>query len=584
MIILYIIKLKNINIFFLVLMIDNSNINLNYIKDLAFDDFQKIFATPNKKSLVFEEDLLPYIELLIPKKQLSAWHVVSYHLLNNITSTTNDIVFIIRKNAKAFRMVTSYMESNYKKKAAIAIISDSNYILGKNMLERVDLLTKISIYELPITLIPMDCDLLSMEYMDSFKESMINYNHSYLFDVIESIVLLQQLYGIIPVIQGIGEQSRFVVKEVIAKRDIILDTESKITRMIVIDRTCDFITPLLTQVIYSGALDEQIGIEANKVRIINGKEKVIRLSDDKVYEFIKDKRLDTITIFLRTEMLKYALEYKNAKIAKQNDNFHDLTNAVENIKELNLHYKDTLLIQHYELLQRLTIKEDIIDIEQNLLLGIIKDDETFMTIWISLLKKKYNVMELIKLICLYCIVSNGIDMNYCKQFERYIFEYYGHDYVFLFDNLFTTGILFPKGFDGRWDIIKNKFHLIADDNQDISYIFNGYAPLSCRLVEYALTIPFQNLMKQRHKGVIFNGWTNKKINDKVNLIQDPFYVVQETNLCKNNILLVYFIGGITYAEISALRYLSKMNKDKHIIIATTKIINGNNMLKSLSKL
>lgn len=63
--------------------LDNSQINLHYIRDLAFEDFEKILLTPDKKALVFEQDLIPYIELFVSKTQLAAWNVVSYHFLIN---------------------------------------------------------------------------------------------------------------------------------------------------------------------------------------------------------------------------------------------------------------------------------------------------------------------------------------------------------------------------------------------------------------------------------------------------------------------------------------------------------------------
>jgi hypothetical protein len=34
-------------------------------------------------------------------------------------------------------------------------------------------------------------------------------------------------------------------------------------------------------------------------------------------------------------------------------------------------------------------------------------------------------------------------------------------------------------------------------------------------------------------------------------------------------IMVYFIGGITYGEIAAIRFLNTINKDKKFIIATT---------------
>lgn len=46
--------------------------------------------------------------------------------------------------------------------------------------------------------------------------------------------------------------------------------------------------------------------------------------------------------------------------------------------------------------------------------------------------------------------------------------------------------------------------------------------------------------------------------------------------------LVFFLGGVTYAEIAALRFLSQMEDGgTEYIIATTKLINGTSWIKSL---
>ena len=46
-------------------------------------------------------------------------------------------------------------------------------------------------------------------------------------------------------------------------------------------------------------------------------------------------------------------------------------------------------------------------------------------------------------------------------------------------------------------------------------------------------------------------------------------------------MLVYFIGGITFGEIAAIRFLNKIFKDKKLIIATTQIINGDSCIEML---
>jgi hypothetical protein len=46
------------------------------------------------------------------------------------------------------------------------------------------------------------------------------------------------------------------------------------------------------------------------------------------------------------------------------------------------------------------------------------------------------------------------------------------------------------------------------------------------------------------------------------------------------VVLVYFIGGVTYGEVAALRLLGKMFK-REMVVATTEIINSDSMLRSL---
>lgn len=43
--------------------------------------------------------------------------------------------------------------------------------------------------------------------------------------------------------------------------------------------------------------------------------------------------------------------------------------------------------------------------------------------------------------------------------------------------------------------------------------------------------------------------------------------------------MVYFIGGVTYGEIAAVRFLNKLFRDKKFYIATTQIINGEKCIR-----
>ena len=45
--------------------------------------------------------------------------------------------------------------------------------------------------------------------------------------------------------------------------------------------------------------------------------------------------------------------------------------------------------------------------------------------------------------------------------------------------------------------------------------------------------------------------------------------------------MVYFIGGVTFAEIAALRFLNTLMPDKKFIVATTSIISGNSCMQQM---
>jgi hypothetical protein len=50
---------------------------------------------------------------------------------------------------------------------------------------------------------------------------------------------------------------------------------------------------------------------------------------------------------------------------------------------------------------------------------------------------------------------------------------------------------------------------------------------------------------------------------------------------KKKLTLVLFLGGVTYAEISALRFMGENDPNRQYVVATTKITNGATMLETM---
>jgi len=109
--------------------------------------------------------------------------------------------------------------------------------------------------------------------------------------------------------------------------------------------------------------------------------------------------------------------------------------------------------------------------------------------------------------------------------------------------------------------------------QEMAYVFSGaYTPISCRFVEQVLSTGVSAFEEMsRLLGV-----------DVYSSRMAPSARYSSTSespgsKCK----LIMFLGGCTYSEISALRLLAT-KLGYRIIVATTAIINGTRLLKSVS--
>ena len=385
-------------------------------------------------------------------------------------------------------------------------------------------------------------------------------------------------------------------------------------------------------------LDDNVGINANAIKIQhNGenmsfntdKSSLFKVNmDDNVYDMLKDKRIDDVNKCLSEKLSSYATEHNNIgknNISKRNSEsdsgsdidkmdkidridgikLKQISNSVNNIKILNNEYPLKLLKTHFKITQSMIEKFndndnlDILDLEQELLNKYNKK-RNYISIFLNMINdKKYTLERIIRLICLYCIVNDGIDNDsYCTLNKHILINFGngGKHYNFLLENLLKCGILYPKNaqYSGLWKNIKKELQLLVDydtnNPKDIAYVFGGYAPISCRIIEHALLTGLNTLIQQKTKNKLFRGWRNKNVDDKLFKIGTNFHVVQDCDIDKltkeqyinmDSIVLIYFIGGITYSEISALRFLATMNTNKRILIVTTKIINSNNFIKTL---
>jgi hypothetical protein len=126
---------------------------------------------------------------------------------------------------------------------------------------------------------------------------------------------------------------------------------------------------------------------------------------------------------------------------------------------------------------------------------------------------------------------------------------------------------------------------------DVSYVSSGYAPLSVRLVQSAVQGwkgKEESVLRELSGRLvdITQYHPPEDLAASVKRLQGRSLGTLATETIgtgtRKPTLIVMYVGGVTHMEIAALRFLSKRSSfPYHIIIVTTKVINGMSLLRSL---
>ncbi|CAN1238275.1 Vacuolar protein-sorting-associated protein 33 homolog [Linum grandiflorum] len=169
---------------------------------------------------------------------------------------------------------------------------------------------------------------------------------------------------------------------------------------------------------------------------------------------------------------------------------------------------------------------------------------------------------------------------------RELLHSYGFEHIATLNNLEKAGLLKKQESRSNWLTIKRALQLVVEDTDtanpnDIAYVFSGYAPLSIRLVQHAIRSgwrPMEEILRMLpgpHSETKRGGFPHSASFESMSALGSR---VADG---RRSLVLVVFIGGVTFAEIAALRFLSAQEGMAYdLMIATTKMISGNSLTES----
>ena len=446
-------------------------------------------------------------------------------------------------------------------------------------------------YNLLLDVFPLDYDLLSLENDSAFYDLYISQNLNNLSILARTIIKYENLFGKIKYKYYLGNLAK-KLNELLIKEESIISSNDKSNdsgtfSCFIFDRVNDMITPLCSNFIYEGLIDEFFNINLNSTKIpsnILGKKLSEKNKDDKTkldlsknekfYTKIKDYNFNKVKLFLNNRLKEHNKMLEESKENNDLEQIHDNLLKIKLVKEERPSLINQINIADYISKSKKLPREQLfIFYEQSLLLG--ETPSTFFEAIEDELAKKGDLYNIIRILSLYSLINGGIKYKIFDSMRRDIINIYGFQELFFLNNLEKLKILkYYESSNIFYSDLNKKLKLInesVDFNEpnDTSYSFSGYCPIFIRLIEKAFSKGWNNI-----KDLI------KKIANEFEYPEDESQIIDINNKDKKFILLV-FIGGITYGELASIRYLNKVNDDKKFIVLTTGMINSRKILNSM---
>lgn len=417
-----------------------------------------------------------------------------------------------------------------------------------------------------------------------------------------------------------------------------------IESLIIIDREVDFATVLLTQLTYEGLLDEIFGIQHNQAEIDSSivgpapgaqqagkstaaptqqglKRKIQLDSSDKLYEQIRDANGAIVDGLLNkvARRLQSDMDSRHTKtsVPELREFVGKLSGYQSEQQSLKIHIN---LIEEIMKNTQSDIFRRNLEVQQNLYDG---SDPSYQHDTIEeLISRDVPLTTVLRLLCLESCISGGIRPRDLDNFKRLILQAYGYQHLLTLSSLEKIGLLqtrtsanvlmnplgvggsTPEGTKTNYNYLRKVLRLVVDEvneqnPNDIAYVYSGYAPLSVRLVQciiqkqHLLSITKGTPAPSTNTSSAASGWqgfedalrntrgaTFNKVQKGEEAATKARHMLTSAG-GKVKTVVVMFLGGITFTEIAALRFVARqLEGSKRILICTTDVISGDGMMEA----
>uniref|UniRef100_A0A8D0E978 VPS33B late endosome and lysosome associated n=1 Tax=Salvator merianae TaxID=96440 RepID=A0A8D0E978_SALMN len=543
------------------------------LKRLARDQLVYLLEQlPGKKDLFIEAALMS------PLDRIANVSILKQHEVDKLYKVEN-------KPAYSTNIVNADKAAGRTRKYKI-IFSPQKFYTCEMVLEEEGIYGDVTWDEWSFYLLPLDEDIISMELPEFFRDYFLVSINS----VIQNLFLSQMVHELWHEIE----------------EDSPVDTvgqKPEIGHIFLLDRDVDYVTALCSQVVYEGLVDDTFRIKCGEFHP-RAPEQLLAFS---VFSQIRNEHFSSVFGFLSQKARNLQAQYdrRRGMDIKQMKTFvsQELKGLKQEHRLLSLH------IGACECIMKKKTKQDfqeLLKTEHALLEGFdIRESVSFIEEHID---RQVSPIDSLRLLCLLSITENGLAPKDYRSLKTQYLQSYGPEHLLTFHNLKHLGLLTEQAPGETLTAVESKVSKLVTDRtagklsdafsslgrksnfrgiskklgliprgdgeydlkvpRDMAYVFSGaYVPLSCKLIEQVLERKSWLGLEEVTRLLGGNEFvTGKRARENV-------------ALDAQRIVLVVFLGGCTFSEISALRFLGR-EKGLRFVFLTTALTNSARLLES----
>uniref|UniRef100_A0A8C9EW04 Vacuolar protein sorting-associated protein 33B n=1 Tax=Pavo cristatus TaxID=9049 RepID=A0A8C9EW04_PAVCR len=597
------------------------------LKRLARDQLIYLLEQlPGRKDLFIEPDLMSPLDRIANVSVLKQHEVDKLYRVENrpAPSSSDQLCFLVRPRVRTMRYIADVVNadkmSGRSRKYKI-IFSPQKFYACEMVLEEEGVFGDVTCDEWSFYLLPLDEDIISMELPEFFRDYFLEGDHRWINSVARALQLLNSLYGPFSRAYGIGRCAKMSYE---LWRDLEEESESdgqgrkpEIGNIFLMDRDMDYVTALCSQVVYEGLVDDTFRIKCGSVDFgpeVTSSDKSIKVllnAQDKIFSQIRNEHFSSVFGFLSQKSRNLQAQYdrRQGMDIKQMKNFvsQELKGLKQEHRLLSLH------IGACESIMKKKTKQDfqeMIKVEHALLEGFdIRESASFIEEHID---RQVSPIESLRLMCLLSITENGLIPKDYRSLKTQYLQSYGPEHLLTFHNLKHIGLLTEQTAGETLTAVESRVSKLVTDRaagkitdafnslakksnfraiskklsliprvdgeynlkmpRDMAYVFSGaYTPLSCKIIEQVL---------ERR------GWQG--LEEVVRLLNGSEFAMADGGLEEGaggdaqRVVLAVFLGGCTFSEIAALRFLGK-ERGCRFIFLTTAITSSARMMEAMAE-